>query len=282
MALTGAQVKGKIKLKAEQTGADPRSLMRIYMMERFLERLSKSKYKDSFVIKGGILVTSMLGLSMRSTMDIDTTIHGFDLNENSVLKIVEEICDISTDDNITFEVNRVETIMDEMEYPGVRVHLNALCDKMKTPLKIDISTGDIITPKEIDYKYSLLLEDRSINLWAYNLETVLAEKIQTILVREVANTRMRDFYDVFALNNIYHEHIDFDTLANAFKATCQKRDTAFILENYHFLIDNIQKDENINRLWSQYQQKYEYAQGIELKKITEVVLYLMKKITFLD
>lgn len=282
MVLTGAQVKGKIKSKAEQNGADPRSLMRIYMMERFLERLSKSKYKDCFVIKGGILVTSMLGLSMRSTMDIDTTIHGFDLNENSVLKIVEEICGIPTDDNISFEINRVESIMDEMEYPGVRVHLNALCDKIQTPLKIDISTGDVITPKEIEYKYSLLLEDRSIKLWAYNLETVLAEKIQTILAREVANTRMRDFYDVFALNNIYDEHIDFDTLANAFEATCQKRGTTFILKDYPFLIDNIQKDENINRLWNQYQQKYEYAQGIELKKIMEVVLCLMEKITFLD
>ena len=182
MYLTPAQIKGRIKNVAKQNGSDPITLLRIYMMERFLERITYSKYKDDFIVKGGILVTSMIGISMRSTMDIDTTIRNFDLTKEETTRIVNEIKDISLDDHIEFILNDVSDIMDNMEYPGIRIHMDAKLENLIVPIKIDISTGDVITPREIRYEYPLLLEDKSIQLWSYNLETILAEKIQTILL----------------------------------------------------------------------------------------------------
>lgn len=196
MPLTSEQVKGRIKNIAKINNADARTLMRIYMMERFLERVSLSKYKDNFVIKGGMLATAMVGVSLRSTMDIDTTIKNQNLSKEEASNIVETIMNIPLDDDVSFEIKEVATIMDEMEYPGIRLTMNAIVEKMIIPMKIDISTGDIITPHAIEYHYKLLLEDRFISLWTYNLETILAEKLQTVLARGILNTRMRDFYDI--------------------------------------------------------------------------------------
>lgn len=164
MALTGAQVRGKIKNIAKSNRADVRILMRIYMMERFLERVANSPYSENFIIKGGILVTSMIGISMRSTMDIDTSIRNLDLSEEEALHIINKISKIDLQDGVTFNVKDVTGIMDDMEYPGIRVTMDAYLDKMITPIKIDISTGDIITPRAIEYDYSLMLEERSIKL----------------------------------------------------------------------------------------------------------------------
>ena len=222
MYLTLAQIKGRIKNVAKQNGSDPITLLRIYMMERFLERITYSKYKDDFIVKGGILVTSMIGISMRSTMDIDTTIRNFDLTKEETTRIINEIKDISLDDHIEFILNDVSDIMDNMEYPGIRIHMDAKLENLIVPIKIDISTGDVITPREIRYEYSLLLEDKSIQLWSYNLETILAEKIQTILSRGLLNTRMRDFYDITTLFDRYNDSINYNDLSLAFDKTCTK------------------------------------------------------------
>jgi hypothetical protein len=168
MQLTPEQVKGRIKNVARQNDADARTLMRIYMMERFLERLSESGYRNNFIIKGGILVTAMVGVAHRSTMDIDTSIKNINLSADDVLHVVNEIKDIDIGDGVVFEVKEVTNIMDDMEYPGIRISLNAVMEKLITPLKIDISTGDIITPGEIEFNYELLLQGRSIRLWSYN------------------------------------------------------------------------------------------------------------------
>ena len=196
MKLTPEQVKGRIKNVAKQNNADARTLMRIYMMERFLERVSVSTYRDNFIIKGGMLVTALVGVSLRSTMDIDTSVRNQNLSEEDAKRIITEIKDINLGDGVTFEIKDVSNIMDEMEYPGIRFAMNALMGKLVTPMKIDLSTGDVITPHAVEYEYRLLLEDRTIKLWSYNLETVLAEKYQTILARGLLNTRMRDFYDI--------------------------------------------------------------------------------------
>ena len=222
MYLTLAQIKGRIKNVAKQNGSDLITLLRIYMMERFLERITYSKYKDDFIVKGGILVTSMIGISMRSTMDIDTTIRNFDLTKEETTRIINEIKDISLDDHIEFILNDVSDIMDNMEYPGIRIHMDAKLENLIVPIKIDISTGDVITPREIRYEYSLLLEDKSIQLWSYNLETILAEKIQTILSRGLLNTRMRDFYDITTLFDRYNDSINYNDLSLAFDKTCTK------------------------------------------------------------
>lgn len=182
------------------------------MMERFLERVASSQYKDNFIIKGGMLVTAMVGVALRSTMDIDTSIKNQNLSAEDAKRIVDDIKDINLGDGVTFEVKEVSNIMDEMEYPGIRFIMNAVMGKLVTPMKIDISTGDVITPRAIEYKYKLLLDDRSISLWSYNLETILAEKLQTVLARGLLNTRMRDFYDIKTLLSIYEQDIDADVL----------------------------------------------------------------------
>ena len=208
MQLTPEQAKGRIKNLAKQKNADARVLMRIYMMERFLERISVSEYKDNFIIKGGMLVALMVGVSLRSTMDIDTSLKNQELSEEEARRIVDEIRQIDIHDGVYFEIKDVSGIMDEMEYPGVRFTMNAVMGKLATPIKIDISTGDIITPRAIKYSYKLLLEERNISLWTYNLETIFAEKLQTVLARGVLNTRMRDYYDISILLSVYEKDID--------------------------------------------------------------------------
>ena len=239
------------------------------MTDRFLERLSYSKYKDNFIIKGGILVTSMVGVSLRSTMDIDATIKNLNLSVDDILKVVQDITNISLDDNITFEVKGVQTIMDSFEYPGVRIEMNALIDKMITPLKLDISTNDVITPREIEYAYNLLIEDRKINLWAYNLETILAEKLETILSRNVLTTRLRDYYDVYTLMNIYKDQINRKILKEAFLATTNKRQSK--IEDIDTVINTIENNFEVQNLWIQYQKKYSYASEINYEDVIDSI-----------
>lgn len=277
MYLTPAQIKGRIKNVAKQNGSDPITLLRIYMMERFLERITYSKYKDDFIVKGGILVTSMIGISMRSTMDIDTTIRNFDLTKEETTRIVNEIKDISLDDHIEFILNDVSDIMDNMEYPGIRIHMDAKLENLIVPIKIDISTGDVITPREIRYEYPLLLEDKSIQLWSYNLETILAEKIQTILSRGLLNTRMRDFYDVTTLFDRYNDQINYNDLLLAFDKTCSKRETLSLLEHYEEILCSISEDSTLQNLWKNYCRKYKYASHIEFSTSLEIIKQLMSQ-----
>ncbi len=275
MGLTSAQAKGRIKNIASKNGADPRVLMRIYMMERFLERVSLSAYKDNFIIKGGMLITSMVGISMRSTMDIDTTVNGQDLSLENAQHIVSEIAKIQIDDGVTFCIKDVETIMDEIEYPGIRFHLDAMFEKMVTPIKIDVSTGDVITPRAIEYNYKLMLEEREIELWSYNLETILGEKLQTILVRERANTRMRDFYDICVLVEMYVGEIKVEDFKAAYEATCRKRESLYLLGNEEKIIDIIGGDSKLNMGWTNYKKKFSYASDITYEKTIECAKMLI-------
>ena len=240
MGFTPEQIKGRIKSVAKQNNADARTLMRIYMMERFLERLAQSEYRDNFIIKGGILVTAMIGVAHRSTMDIDTSMKNLNLSAEDALRVVNQVKDIDLDDGVSFEVKDVSNIMDEMEYPGIRVTMNANVGRLITPLKIDISTGDVITPRAIEFNYDLLLEDRSISLWSYNLETILAEKLQTVLARGILNTRMRDFYDIRILLDTYEDKVNKAVLKDAFAATCKKRGTDHLQEQAEEIIKIIE------------------------------------------
>ncbi|MEE8806950.1 MAG: nucleotidyl transferase AbiEii/AbiGii toxin family protein [Lactimicrobium sp.] len=265
--LSQAQLKAKIKRLAKDNHADARILMRLYMMERFLERISQSSYAENFVIKGGILVTSMVGIAQRSTMDIDTSIRNVTLSEEDVLQIAKEISAIDLGDGVTFEIKRTEKIMDDMEYPGIRLSINALSEEMITPIKIDISTGDAITPGAIEYQYRLLLENRSIRLLSYNLETILGEKLQTILSRGVLNTRMRDYYDIYTLLLRFQNGLDTYVFAEAFISTCRKRGTASLIRDRQNIISAIAVDENLRRLWKAYCRKYSYAANISYEDI---------------
>lgn len=275
MGFTPEQIKGRIKSVAKQNNADARTLMRIYMMERFLERLAQSEYRDNFIIKGGILVTAMIGVAHRSTMDIDTSMKNLNLSAEDALRVVNQVKDIDLDDGVSFEVKDVSNIMDEMEYPGIRVTMNANVGRLITPLKIDISTGDVITPRAIEFNYDLLLEDRSISLWSYNLETILAEKLQTVLARGILNTRMRDFYDIRMLLDTYEDKVNKAVLKDAFAATCKKRGTGHLQEQAEEIIKIIEADEQLRVLWRAYQKKYSYAAEIDYASVISGVRKLM-------
>lgn len=269
MKLTSEQIKGRIKNLAKQKGADARALMRVYMMERFLERVANSEYRDNFVMKGGMLVTAMVGVALRSTMDIDTSIKNQNLSMEDTVRIIEEIKDIDLGDEVAFEIKEISNIMDGMEYPGIRFAMNAVMDKLITPMKIDISTGDVITPHAVEYRYKLLLEDRCINLWAYNLETILAEKLQTILARGILNTRMRDFYDIRILFSLYEKDINTDILSQAFQTTCQKRGTGNLIEKGSDILAAISADPQLQILWKAYQKKYTYASDMSFYDVLQ-------------
>ena len=275
MGFTPEQIKGRIKSVAKQNNADARILMRIYMMERFLERLAQSEYRDNFIIKGGILVTAMIGVAHRSTMDIDTSMKNLNLSAEEALRVVNQVKDIDLDDGVSFDVKDVSNIMDEMEYPGIRVTMNANVGRLITPLKIDISTGDVITPRAIEFNYDLLLEDRSISLWSYNLETILAEKLQTVLARGILNTRMRDFYDIRMLLDTYEDKVNKVVLKDAFAATCNKRGTDHLQEQAEEIIKIIEADEQLQVLWRAYQKKYSYAAEIDYASVINGVRKLM-------
>ena len=275
MGFTPEQIKGRIKSVAKQNNADARTLMRIYMMERFLERLAQSEYRDNFIIKGGILVTAMIGVAHRSTMDIDTSMKNLNLSAEDALRVVNQVKDIDLDDGVSFEVKDVSNIMDEMEYPGIRVTMNANVGRLITPLKIDISTGDVITPRAIEFNYDLLLEDRSISLWSYNLETILAEKLQTVLARGILNTRMRDFYDIRMLLDTYEDKVNKAVLKDAFAATCKKRGTDHLQEQAEEIIKIIEANEQLQVLWRAYQKKYSYATDIDYASVISGVRKLI-------
>ena len=269
MKLSKEQLKGRLRNVANKNNADARVLLRQFMMERFLERLSKSKYRDNFIIKGGTLVTAMMGVSLRSTMDVDTTIRGFDLSAEEAQRIVNEILSIDLDDNASFKIKLVEDIMDEMDYSGIRLHIESYYDKIYAPLKIDISTGDVITPGAVEYEYKQIFDDETIKLWSYNLETVLAEKIQTILSRGVLNTRMRDFYDIHMLLDIYEKDIDVDVLKDAYRATAEKRQTNTLLNRSQEILQDVGENSEVLGHWERYRKKYKYAESISFEEVIE-------------
>ena len=225
MIKTSRQLKALVRNLTKGDSLQAQIIMRNYVMERFLERISLSKYRNNFILKGGMLVSAMVGLDTRSTMDIDTTIKNMPLSVENAREMIEEIIAVPIDDGMTFSIKSVGEIMDEAEYTGVRVNLEATLETKRTPLKVDISTGDIITPREVLYTFKLMFEERTISILAYNLETVLAEKMETVIARGVANTRLRDYYDLYILQNEYTHAISMEQFKAAFLATCKKRNS---------------------------------------------------------
>jgi len=226
-------------------------------MERFLERVSSSKYNGSFILKGGMLVAAFVGVEARATMDIDTTIKGIPVTMVDMERTITEISNIDLEDNVKFRIKKVSEIMDEAEYSGIRFSMDALLDGAVIPLKIDISTGDVITPREIAYSYKLMFEDRTIHIMTYPIETVLAEKLETVISRSITNTRMRDFYDIHIL--LKSQNIDADILALALERTAKKRGNFNLLENAESVLKVVKSDEDMKRLWDIYQKKFKYA-----------------------
>ena len=260
-------VKAKIKNKAGGSSDKSQIMLRIYLMERLLERVSLSRYRDNFVLKGGLLVSSLVGVDMRSTMDIDTTVKSLPLNKSAIQKILEEIMAIGLEDGVLFRITKVQDIMEGHAYEGVRFMIDCTMDKLKQTIKMDISTGDEITPKAITHELPLIIEDRTIELWAYNLETLLAEKLETIMVRAEANTRMRDFYDIHVLLEQDAVTIDRDTMKAAFYATCNKRGSIELIGTIDDVINKIADDETMRQLWNNYRKTNYYVGALEWEEV---------------
>ena len=276
MITTARQLKDRIRNLSKKKSADAQILMRNYMMERFLERISLSEYKNKFILKGGMLVAAMVGLDARATMDLDATIKGIPVSVADVERIISRIISIPMDDGVSFRIKRISEIMEEADYQGVRVSMETKFDGVITPLKIDISTGDVITPKEIKYSFHLMLEERTIEVWAYNLETVLAEKMETVISRNVTNTRMRDFYDIYILQKLYGEQLKKEVLWNALLATARKRGTLEQIESGDIreIFDEIEASPIMENLWELYQKNYSYALDVPWHTVMESVRYL--------
>jgi predicted nucleotidyltransferase component of viral defense system len=278
MIKTAKQLKDLIRNLSKKKSADAQMLMRHYMMERFLERISLSEYKDKFILKGGILVTAMIGLNARSTMDLDATVKGINVNAEDVEQIIALIASVPLDDGVSFCIKSIGEIMDVAEYPGIRVSIETKFDGVITPFKVDISTGDIITLKEVHYQLKLMLEDRAIDIWAYNLETILAEKLETIIARNTTNTRMRDFYDIHSLLQLYGENINSSVFNEALMATANKRGTEHYLKDMLLIVDEVENNNVMENLWLAYQKKFSYASDISWGAIMESVRACMELI----
>ena len=271
MIKTARQLKDLIRNLSKDKSADAQILMRNYMMERFLERISLSEYRDKFILKGGMLVAAMVGLDARSTMDIDATVKGATVGIEEVENMIASIISVPVDDGVEFRVKRISEIMDEAEYPGIRVSMETEFDGVITPLKIDISTGDAITPREVRYSFKLMLEDRSIEILAYNLETVLAEKLETVVSRATTNTRMRDFYDIYILEQLHGNTLDPQILHDALRATAHKRGTERHLAEAAEVFEEVENSPVMQKLWESYRRKFSYAADLEWNIIMRAV-----------
>ena len=279
MIKTARQLKDLIRNLSREKSADAQLLMRNYMMERFLERISLSEYRDKFILKGGMLVAAMVGLDARSTMDLDATVKGANVNVEEIENLISAIVSVPIDDGVKFQLKSISEIMDEAEYPGIRVSMTTTFDGVVTPLKIDISTGDAITPREVRYSFKLMLEDRSIDIWAYNLETVLAEKLETIITRTTTNTRMRDFYDIYILDQLHGNTLNRQTLYDALLATAKKRGTERHLAEAVDILNEVESSPVMQKLWESYRRKFSYAADLEWSIIMRAVrsLYVLSE-----
>lgn len=272
------QLKARMKQVAQEKGISAQLALQNYVLERLLERISCSDYRKNFVLKGGLLISSMAGLHARTTMDMDGTIRRMPATPERVAQMFREICTVPIEDGISFVVKATEEIRESDEYSGVRLSLEAKCPPMAVPLKVDVTTGDRITPREIVYDYPLRLEKRSIRVMAYNIETLLAEKLETILSRGDVNTRMRDFYDVHLLRKMQGRKIDWDLLQKAVKATAKRRDTFSLLETYGNIMHDIATSETMAKRWVVYRRDFDYAQHLEFEDICRSVRGVLNKI----
>ena len=269
------QLKAIIKNLAKEKNISAQLVMQNFMLERLLERISISKYQSNFILKGGFLIAAMVGLDTRATMDMDVTIKNLPVNEETVRDMFEDICRIELNDDVTFSFRSIGEIREGDEYTGYRVHLTANYPPMAVPLKLDITTGDKITPREVKYSFKLLLEDRSISVLAYNLETVLAEKLETVISRGDQNTRPRDYYDVYILRKLQFHNINPQALKQAFIATSQKRGSYEVVLNYKRIMDTVKNSKVMQEQWQAYQKNFEYAKDVDFGDVCDVVVRII-------
>lgn len=268
-------LKAKIRNIAKQKNIPAQVILQNYMFERLLVRLSASEYKEKFVLKGGMLVAAIVGLDNRATMDMDTTLKNLPLTPEAIRSALEDICSIAFDDGVVYEIGTISPIRKDDIYGGYRVMLNARFDIMLTPLSIDVSTGDVITPHAVQYNFSEIFDDeKSYELWAYNIETVMAEKVETILRRGIFNTRPRDFYDAYILTTT--QKFDITVFEDALKATANHRGTTNQIADVPSILHNIEESPELKTMWDKYRKQFSYAKNITFEQIMDSIKALLK------
>ena len=281
-------IKNKDSLKAKasnlaiQTNIPNKYIIQNFMFEALLKRISNSVYKDKFIIKGGLLLSSIFGVNLRSTMDLDTTIKGLPLNKSTITKVITEIINIDLKDNITFEIKNIKDIREEDLYSGYNVNLKADFDGLKINLMIDITTGDVITYKEVEFKYNTLFDNDTINIMTYNYETIIAEKFESIISRNIDNTRMKDYYDLYMFVNLKWNDINKETLRKAIINTSKNRETISYIENANEYINLIEDDSKLKSLWNNYQKNYEYAKDISFEDTIKSIKIISEIVTLIS
>nr|WP_218109347.1 nucleotidyl transferase AbiEii/AbiGii toxin family protein [Enterococcus avium] len=269
--------KAKINQIAKEKGIPAQQVQQNYLIEIFLEKLARSKYRDNFIIKGGYLIGGMIGLDLRATMDLDTTIVGIELSSENLYSIAEEIVKVQTEESFHLSVFGVENIREKDQYPGLKIKLIANFERIHEVVTIDVTTGDAITPKEIDFKFEKMFSNEEIQVWSYPIENVLAEKLETILSRGIATTRPRDFYDVFILSSVRSNKIDYVILGKALENTKEKRRSTFDLKDHDSILSEIQLSDFQQQLWIKYQNQYPYAKEISFDSVIHSIAKLISK-----
>lgn len=259
---TSEQIKGAIRNISKKTGVNANSLLQMCLFEGILEKISKSKYKNHIILKGGLLISSLIGVEMRSTLDMDTTIRGLPMNEENISKILHEILEITIDTDIVYRLIKLERIRKEDLYEDFCATISCRYGKINANLNIDITTGDIITPKEIQYSYEKILEEGSISILTYTIETIIAEKFETISSRNITTTRARDFYDLYMLYKLYKSKIDRNVLKEAITLTSQHRNSFSLVLQYKEIVKLFYQSNSLKNLWDKYIQNNPYAKEI--------------------
>ena len=273
---TSRQLKDKVSNLSGNDSKKAQTLIRKYMMERFLARIARSEYKNNFILKGGMLVSALVGVEARATMDIDTTVRMLPLTKDKAIEVITEIMKIDLDDGIAYEIKKVEDIMEEHDYSGVRFTVAVTLEKLRDTIKIDISTGDEITPSAIEFSYPMMFDDEKLYIWSYNLETMLAEKLETVIARSTLNTRMRDFYDIHILWSEKADMINIETLRHAITNVARKRRTLELFDNTDEILDDIAESDYLRNNWSNYRKGSYYVGDLEWSDVLETTVNVLK------
>ena len=270
--------KEKIKQVSKEKNISPQQVQQCYLIEAFLEKLAKSEYKNNFILKGGFLIGRIVGLDERTTKDLDTTIKGIEMTAEKLTNITKSIIEEKTDESFTLSFESICEIRENDESPGFKLKLYADFERIHELVSIDVTSGDAISPREIVYKVNRLFSNDYLSLLAYPLETILAEKIETILTRGVASTRPRDYYDVYILQRLGMDHLNLITMAIALKNTMDNRKSNFSLENFPIIIDQIKHSKFQQQLWRKYQDQYNYAEKLSFQEVMDSVMQVLMKI----
>ena len=269
--INAEKLKCEIRKIASEKDLKAGEILHMFMFERFIERLARSFYRESFILKGGLLIASMIGIGQRTTIDMDTTVKNLAMKEDTLKRVLTEIIDTALDDGVSFKFERIVPIREEDEYNNFRVSLEARCDRIRVPVRIDMTTGDAMTPGEIDYQYRTIFGKEEIIIKAYTLETILAEKYETILRRSVLSSRPRDLYDIHTLFRLKKDQISTPTLKKAIENTALRRGSSNTIADYESIVSELMESEYQKRLWRNYQNENSYAKGIQFNDVVQTV-----------